>query len=578
MTGERVSTAGLWSSPSVWPVLLEPILAGIPDSSDIPNSSDIPVTADVPLADGARDEAVNESLCAMIDLERGKSYLAYEMYGQAWRVAQSVRRVESSGTDHSWLLCDEHAQVAARFAHCLSLSQRAAEELLSHAIALHTRLPKVLFSLRDGQISADLVKVVISHTELVDGREIAADVDAEIAVELGVHRGAWSRWSVATMVDRIVFRHDRDAVRERRRRATDGREMTARPTRDGMGRLSVTMSAEDMAVAVAGVRRLADAVCPGDGRTVALRCSDACFALLSGTVFECRCGSAECTAVIPEPGTVPPMTGAAIVHVIADASTVAAATATPADEVATPDEGRVSAGFLIGHGVIADTQVAEIVTRPGTVVRPVVPAGTVENGDGSFTVPAYQPSDPHRPSSALDTFVRVRDGVGVNPGDATPSFAADVEHVEEFDHDNPAAGGQTSPDNLNIKSRFFHLLKTFGTGWLDMQYRDGAGRLRTEFVIPEGLVVPGKPENLEVLFPGLRQVRFTPPRARQRPAGGEDEGDPEKPGPRILQAPRRSMTRVAAKHARRRAERERNRRRRENGTSDIHARIHGLDQ
>ena len=39
MTGERVSTAGLWSSPSVWPVLLEPILAGIPDSSDIPNSS-----------------------------------------------------------------------------------------------------------------------------------------------------------------------------------------------------------------------------------------------------------------------------------------------------------------------------------------------------------------------------------------------------------------------------------------------------------------------------------------------------------------------------------------------------------
>ena len=104
------------------------------------------------------------------------------------------------------------------------------------------------------------------------------------------------------------------------------------------------------------------------------------------------------------------------------------------------------------------------------------------------------------------------------------------------------------------------------------------GRLRTEFVIPEGLVVPGKPENLEVLFPGLRRVRFTPPRTRQTPAGGEDEGDPEKPGPRILQAPRRSMTRVAAKHARRRAERERNRRRRENGTSDIHARIRGLDQ
>ncbi|RPA60024.1 DUF222 domain-containing protein [Gordonia oryzae] len=121
-------------------------------------------------------------------------------------------------------------------------------------------------------------------------------------------------------------------------------------------------------------------MCSGDGRTVAQRCPDACFALLSGTVFECRCGSAECTAVIPEPGTVPPMTGAAIVHVIADASTVAAATATPADEVATPDEGRVSAGFLIGHELIADTQVAEIVTRPGRWCGRSCPRGPWRTG------------------------------------------------------------------------------------------------------------------------------------------------------------------------------------------------------
>ena len=174
--------------------------------------------------------------------------------------------------------------------------------------------------------------------------------------------------------------------------------------------------------------------------------------------------------------------------------------------------------------------------------------------------PAALPGDPYRPTSACAEFVRVRDGYCTEPGCTRSAFTADVDHVAEYDHARPARGGATSSENLNAKCRPGHLHKTHGD-WTDVQYRDDEGRLVTEYVTPEGFVIPGEAETLEDLFPNLRRIRFE--QAAKAP-----------PTPRIIvperqgrqqqgRQPRTITERTAAKHAKRREERARNKKQRE---------------
>ncbi len=493
-------------------------------------------------ADDIADADTNYLLGSMSSTQRGRAYLAWHDYQLAAELHHRLVGEQERPSD--LLAVDGFADCAARIALALSITQSAAEQLIREALALRDRLPRVSERLRQGQISQARVSTIIARTDLLDGHDCMPDVDVEIAAELDVHRGAWSAERLRDMVDRIVFRHDPDAVREQRRRALNERRMWTKPTRDGMGQIAATMSAEDVQIAAAAVKALAAAVCEHDERTKQQRASDAMFALLTGSRFRCLCEREGCTAQIPEPGTVPPVDAKVVIHVVCDESTL--------------NGTAEHAGFMAGHGVISDEHVRDLAARPDAVIKPLVPIRTPQNPDGTYTLPAHLPSDPYRPSTALDTYVRIRDGYSVAPGNVTPSFEGDVEHVREFDHANPAAGGQTVPENLNVKDRFSHLLKTFGS-WLDEQFRDHRGRLRTEFTTPEGLVIPGDPNTMEPLFPGLRRIRFRAP-----PEPPEPARDPA-PAPTTL-PPIRPMTRVAAKHARRQQERNRNRRRRENDT------------
>ncbi|MGV9710826.1 DUF222 domain-containing protein [Gordonia sp. NPDC003424] len=515
------SLADWWREASPWPDL-SPRFTGFVDAEDL---------------DAAE---VNDLVGGFVSTTRGRSFLAWQDYRCAAELHH--RLVGAEPREDDLFQVDGVADCAARIAIALAISQNAAEKLLHEALALRDRLPLVAQRLRNGRISAERIGKIIARTDLIDGTDCAALVDAEIAAELDAHRGGWSAHRLQLMVDRIVFRHDPQAVREARRRAKNARRFWTKPTADGMAQVAATMSAEDAQIAAAAVTALATSVCGQDPRTTGQRESDASFALLTGNPFECLCGLEECTAQIPEPGTTTPPSTAVVIHVVADASTVAGTAE--------------HAGFLAGHGVIGDEQVRDLVARPDAVLRPLVPTGTPMNPDGSYTLLAHSAANPYRPSTALDTFVRVRDGFSVIPGDGTSAFDADLDHVAEFDHIDPAVGGQTTAENINAKGRLGHLLKTFGL-WVDDQMPGPTGATVTEFTTPEGLIIPGEPETLENLLPGLRRIRFKTPPAPDDP---QDHGAP----PQDSTPPARTQSRVASKHARRRHERERNRRRREN--------------
>ena len=262
----------------------------------------------------------------LTQLRCGEAFLGWARYQSIGVLYDRlvVARAESDG-----LIVDGFADAAARISGIFAVSRPQAERMLDDAIVLRDDPPQVFGCLRDGIISIEQARLVISRTDLVRGPgtppEVVAAVDEQIATTLRTRRGSWKRPRLRDMVDRIVFRQDPDAVRERRERALDRRGVFVDNCGDGVGEITAVMSAENVQIAVAAVRRLADAVCNGDGRTRQQRASDAMFALLSGSRFECACASTDCTAQIPEPGTVPPADPRFVIHVVCNEAALMAA-------------------------------------------------------------------------------------------------------------------------------------------------------------------------------------------------------------------------------------------------------------
>ncbi|WP_169846839.1 HNH endonuclease signature motif containing protein [Rhodococcoides corynebacterioides] len=200
-------------------------------------------------------------------------------------------------------------------------------------------------------------------------------------------------------------------------------------------------------------------------------------------------------------------------------------------------------GFLAGIGIISGAHVRDLAADPRTVIRPL--------GDGTDTpLPATQPSNPYRPSAALDAYVRARDQFCTWPGCNRPAWEADLDHITEYDHHDPTRGGTTSAGGLGAKCRFHHLLKTFGD-FVDDQYPDpnNPSRLIRTITIPGGRTVLGPAFTGHDVHPGLDMIVF----------GAPPDPSTARPSRPVLTERLRPAPRTEQKHARRRQERNRNR-------------------
>ncbi|GGF34033.1 HNH endonuclease signature motif containing protein [Williamsia phyllosphaerae] len=533
---------------------------------------------------------VNDVLGEMRYAAAGLGYLEWVTYRDAAELHTQLVEPEMV-TDVRML--DALTRCATRIATQLSISQMSGEGLLHRAIALRDRLPHVLECMRLGLVSPRHIRTIVSRTELIDGQDYAADVDAAIAESLR-RRGSWSDNRMRDMVDRIVYRHDPDAVRERRRRALDDRGCWIERGEDGMAEVGASMSAENALLAYKNVCDLADLVCADDGRTKAQRRSDAAFTLQSGANWECLCGNADCGVTIathsdpepvpdegggfdgptggeatfedprddhadvPEPSPTPTRTPTDRRHCNAPTAPNrqqrrAAARSTRLHAYTDPATANGTAdhpGFLDGYGVISADHVRDLLTDPGVRMHVL---GNRHNADGTVRPqPCTQPADPYRPSTALRTYVRARDQYCMWPGCNRAACDTDLDHTDEYDHDNPERGGQTSPAGLIALCRFHHLIKTFTT-WLTDQFVGADGRMRFTVTTPEGLTHDGPAHTGEDVIPGLSDIEFEHP-PDEPPPGARDTDTDE---------PTRRRTRLEDKLARRRTERERNRARRE---------------
>ena len=230
--------------------------------------------------------------------------------------------------------------------------------------------------------------------------------------ELAVRVARWpsmTRGQLATEIDRVVTRHDRDAVRRAREQALD-RRVSVWDKGNGTAELGGLLASTDAAALDTRLDALAATVCPDDPRTVEQRRADALGALAVGMErLACRCGSAQC------PAGERPANPAVVIHVVAEQATV---------------EGRSeSPGYLMGANTLISAELVAELARTAKQ-RPLM----------DFTTSGAEAG--YRPSRGLAEFVRARDLTCRAPGCDRPATVCDL------DHTIPWPAGPTHAGNL----------------------------------------------------------------------------------------------------------------------------------
>jgi hypothetical protein len=370
----------------------------------------------------------------------------------------------------------------------LCVTPQRARRLIATGSAVRYRLPETARALAEGLLDLDRMMMVVGRTDLV-GREEIGLLDRELAVEV-FHRGAMSMQRLQALIDRLIHRHDPDAVRRRAARTGEDRNIAIGPDRftTGQARISGSLPAEQAAVINARLDAMAAEVHTGDGRTLTQRRADAYVALAQGEQhLRCRCDDCTAAAVAASPTDVAdagPDAGSSacthpitpVMYVVVNLSTLLGVDEDPA--------------YLDGQGLIdADTARKLLVEARRTYVTPL-------QEDSAAAAERY------RPSRKLRALVRAGELCCQFPGCNSPVAYSDLDH-----HDPHDDGGSTVHENMGPLCRFHHRLKTFGH-W--RQYQDQWHK--TVFTSPEGLRYIGNAYNGLDLFDAIsREPADRPP-------------------------------------------------------------------
>ncbi|MGB6245600.1 DUF222 domain-containing protein [Gordonia sp. (in: high G+C Gram-positive bacteria)] len=513
--------------------------AAVVDRAGAGTGSSVKVTEDSVVIRIGRPEASDRAalvgFAARADCYQG--LVMWHRYEAVYTVLQdrTAELAADPDADAYTRLYDPQCQVAASFAAASGVRQCTAEFFLERAIACMDRIPAVGRLMRDGLITPAWFARAVEQVSLVVDADLLAVIDAEIAHRLA-GMGSLSAARVEAAIAAVVTEFDPDAVTLTREQVKASKSVSVEPVNEDVSALTITTSVEDAKLCWEVIEAIAAGVCPNDPRTKAARRADAAVARLQGTEFGCQCGEDDCLAELSAE-QVAARCARIVLHVVVREETLDGAADTPA--------------WLDGFGPVSAPHVRELATRRDATRRPV-------NLDEVLAGRCARAGDPYRPTTGCDVLVRALFGTCTWAGCDRPAFDCDLDHVAEFDHVDPAAGGPTCVCNLNPKCRFHHGLKTHADGWLDDQIVDANGVIWTEVTGPEGITARQRAQNLWLLPElGHMQCRHGQDIAgyvvsTTRPESRHAEDEPE-----------RARTRTQAKHRYRRRQRAVNRHRRE---------------
>lgn len=127
-------------------------------------------------------------------------------------------RRNQRGERADWAV-DTWAAVGAEIAAALRISLAKAGSYMNYGLAM-LQLPAVAAVFEAGDIDMGVFSAIVFRTALITDEAAMAAVDAELAQRV-TRWPSMTRGRLATEIDRVVARHDRDAVRRSRERVAD---------------------------------------------------------------------------------------------------------------------------------------------------------------------------------------------------------------------------------------------------------------------------------------------------------------------------------------------------------------------
>jgi hypothetical protein len=390
---------------------------------------------------------------------------------------------------------DNWDAVAAEIAAAHNVSLGVASHQVMIARALRERLPRVAEVFASGQISYRVVNTIVYRTALITDPDAQSKVDTELAAAV-CGWGSLSMAKVETAIDYWVDRYDPHALRRVELSSRSRHVDVVDQDGTGLSWIDGKLFSHDASALDQRLDAMARAVCEADPRTLDQRRADALGALAhGGDRLVCGCGDAEC------PAAENAVSGATVVHVIAEERTLADDTPVQLDGEEPPRPGpdkplgemtipealaplpangpaQTNPAVVIGGGIMPAPLLAAKVA-PTATMRPLIHPGDAP------------PEPRYAPSRKLADFVRCRDLTCRFPGCDEPAYRCDL------DHTIPYPVGPTCASNLGCLCRKHHLLKTF-CGWLARQLPDGT----LIWTAPSGQTYTTHPGS-RLLFPAL---------------------------------------------------------------------------
>lgn len=333
---------------------------------------------------------------------------------------------------------DPHDIAAAALRAAMALSRRAASRLIDTAVDFTERLPRCLALLTAGWIGLFAAHTIAEETRSVSDEHMPA-LDALIAGQLAPTRRRTHPPRIGPlrkMVTKAILRTDPVGAAARAKTATGGQDVTLTPVGDDLTEISALVTADTGAEIMDRIDALARTAGTDDPRSIGELRAAGLLALSRGWTS------------LPDPdGNLPgdpdaqPAVRRVLLHLYHHEGTT----------------------DLAGYGPVTDHTLARLLQTAETRVSDLADLAD----RASAAAGRYSPSD------ALRHFCQGRDGTCVFPGCQAEATHTDLDHIIPFDHDDPAAGGRTTSDDLGGLCRHDHNLKTEGI-WVYWRNPDGS--------------------------------------------------------------------------------------------------------